>query len=210
MIKIIIFFLTIMCGDYFIFLFINYIYNSKLTINNIKDLCKVWHGNIINYILFQYFSFKLNWFSYIKPYDLFLGFLYFIMVDFIFYNIHYLVHTKCIYNKIHKFHHKCKPLIVICTRNSHWIDATLENISFFLPFFIFNYHGFIFLFCLLTNAFWIAYLHSGEIKQIKQNSLFITPTHHTIHHKYEGCVSYNYALYFTFWDYIFNTLKTDI
>lgn len=132
--------------------------------------------------------------------------LYFVVVDLVFFILHFTCH-RLWYEKIHRLHHICKPLQSSCTRNSHWIDAFIENSSFTLPFCICEYNGFVAYACLIFNAVWIGNLHNGDMID-GLNTFFIQPSHHTIHHQYNGKQSFNYAIYFTIWDRMFQTFRT--
>lgn len=196
--------------DFFISRIITCMYSKELQLNSMYGF-SVQHwvlGNIANYVIISWAS--LEYFEWRMPtfYDVsFSIIMYFVTVDVTFFILHYLCHRMW-YTAIHQWHHICKPLQPSCTRNSHWIDACIENSSFSIPFFVFQYNGWVAYFCLIFNAFWIGNLHNGEMIE-GLDTLLVRPSHHTIHHQYNGKTSFNYAVYLTVWDRAFSTFKTD-
>ena len=191
--------------DYCLFLLICRTYQiTDYKVNKLYTVNRHWYGNFLNYLLLTWLSF--NNFHWVIPemVDILSICFYFIVVDVSFFVVHYICHLY-LYKKIHIVHHSCKPLLTLCTRSSHAIDAAFENIVFIFPFFFFQFNGFIAYLCLITNAFWVSYLHTN-FNSSKNENLVMRPLHHSIHHKY-GKKSYNYALYFTFWDKMFGTYK---
>lgn len=196
--------------DYVLFIIICKIYNQNTHHDKkmISTINKHWCGNLLNYLLLTWLS--LNKFVWVMPnfIDIPSIMFYFVVVDLSFFMVHYFCHLF-LYSRIHMLHHSCKPLLAFCTRSSHAIDAAFENIAFMMPLLIFQFNGFIAYLCLITNAFWVSYLHTNcgtNTVANYHNEKIMRPRHHFVHHRY-GRHSYNYALYFTFWDKLFGTYK---
>lgn len=195
--------------DYFLFISICRVFSGRQSISahDVQFVNKHWYGNFLNYALLSWISMnKLQW-GVLRYTDLASVLYYFLMVDFLFFMVHYGCHLG-LYERIHHVHHLCKPLVTFCTRSSHAIDAALENLVFVLPLLFHNFNGFVAYICLITNAFWVAYLHTNVTNATNTKGVVILPKHHCIHHRH-GKNSYNYALYFTFWDRMFGTFKPD-
>jgi len=161
--------------------------------------------NIINYLLTWYLIYYR--FTWGIPYffDVLLSLLYFFIVDTTFYFLHRGCHVF-LYYQIHQKHHLCQPIGSHCARHSHWIDATLENLSFFTPFFIFYYNAYCAFICLILNSIWASYIHTYP-KRIEKAGFMNSPYLHWIHHQYGSTSSCNYSLYFTIFDRFFGTLN---
>ena len=166
-----------------------------------------WHGNVLNYILTWYLIYNgLTW-DVPGWVDGFKLVAYFFMVDAVFYALHRACH-RFFYYAIHQQHHLCKPTGSHCARDSHWLDATLENVSFFTPFFVVSYNAYCAFACLLANGVWASYIHTYPTR-IERGSFMVSPYLHWIHHQFGGVSSCNYALYFTVWDRLLGTLNED-
>ena len=167
------------------------------------------YGNALNYGIITYLAINSFQWSSCCLVDATTQFIvYIFMVDTCFYMLHYVSHDKRIYQQFHIQHHLCS-LSSYCTRDSHWLDAMVENTSFTFPLLLPNRNGYTACFCLVFNAFWVTWLHSGRglSKGDKVDSIVVTPHLHAIHHKYPGRTSCNYALYFTFWDRLCDTYR---
>jgi sterol desaturase/sphingolipid hydroxylase (fatty acid hydroxylase superfamily) len=166
-----------------------------------------WHGNVLNYILVWYFICyqftwdRLGWMDGLKVVC------YFPIVDTTFYALHRTCH-RCFYYTIHQKHHLCKPIGSQCARHSHWLDAMLENLSFFAPFFVLSYNGWCASLCLLANTVWASYLHTYPAR-VERGAWMMSPYLHWIHHQFGGVSSCNYALYSTVWDRLLGTLNEE-
>jgi sterol desaturase/sphingolipid hydroxylase (fatty acid hydroxylase superfamily) len=126
---------------------------QEFKISRQQRVLEDWHGNIINYIITWYLIYYRFTWGVPHLFDGLLSLLYFFIVDTTF----YFLHTGChvfLYYKIHQKHHLCQPIGSHCARHSHWIDATLENLSFFTPFFICNYNAYCAFICLIINTIW--------------------------------------------------------
>ena len=123
-------------------------------------------------------------------------------MDTIFYFMHRLMHTNFLYNYVHYFHHKFRPIDSWISRTSHWVDSNIENVAFTVPFILVpTYFPLMFILLLFTYV-WGCYIHNN--KQLFHNRYINGAHYHNIHHKY-GKRNYNFAYYFTFWDKLLNT-----
>jgi sterol desaturase/sphingolipid hydroxylase (fatty acid hydroxylase superfamily) len=177
----------------------------EFKISRQKRVLQDWHGNIINYVITWYLIYYRFTWGVPHFFDGLLSLLYFFIVDTTFYFLHRGCHVF-LYYQIHQKHHLCQPIGSHCARHSHWIDATLENLSFFTPFFICNYNAYCAFICLIINTIWASYIHTYPIR-IEKAGFMNSPYLHWIHHQYGSISSCNYSLYFTILDRLFGTLN---
>lgn len=119
---------------------------------------------------------------------------YVVLVEFIFYVIHYYQHrNKCLYRSIHKLHHENTSVYPFDTYYIGVIDAMCINSALLLPLYIIklNYSELI-----LVNYFYVtsAYLVHSDF----------FCNHHLLHHTYRNC---NYCFVFPIFDVAFGTCK---
>jgi len=166
-----------------------------------------WHGNVVNYALMWYLlCYRLDWDA-PRWSDAWMVPAYVLIVDGVFYGLHRACH-RFWYYPIHQRHHLCQPIGAHCARHSHWLDATLENLSFFAPFFVLSFNAYYALACLLFNSAWASYIHTYPTRIVRGGWL-VSPYLHWIHHQSSGASSCNYALYCTVWDRLLGTLCED-
>ncbi|RYF85604.1 MAG: sterol desaturase family protein [Chitinophagaceae bacterium] len=138
--------------------------------------------------------------------------LMFIIHDAYFYWAHRLMHHKKLFKTFHLVHHKSTNPSPWAAYSFHPLEAIVEVGIF--PLFLFTmpihfWHLFIFFFLMIVYN---VYGHLGyELYPNGFNKTWIgkwinTSTSHNQHHQYfKG----NYGLYFTFWDRMMGTLRTD-
>ena len=145
-------------------------------------------------------------------------YMYFLFQDFYFYIAHRLMHHPAIYKYTHKLHHEYKHPNICC---SYYENPIEHIIVWTTPYIILPHiipiHQYAFwTFVFATTAFSILG-HNGKNYQeyIWYAGYIWTPAtlnnyhqvchayHHDLHHV---TTQYNYALYFTYWDRVFNTL----
>ena len=166
-----------------------------------------WHGNTVNYLLTWYLlACRFTWDAPGLS-DGWRVLSYFAIVDVAFYALHRACH-RFLYYPIHQKHHLCQPVGSHCARHSHWLDATLENVSFFTPFFVLSYSAYVAFACLLLNGVWASYIHTYPTR-VERGAWMVSPYLHWIHHQCGGASSCNYALYFTIWDRLLGTLNEE-
>ncbi|HAK80744.1 MAG TPA: sterol desaturase [Runella sp.] len=132
--------------------------------------------------------------------------------DTYFYWIHRLMHHKKVFTLFHLVHHKSTNPSPLAAYAFHPLEAIVESGIFVLLLFIMplnDYHLLVFFICSLAYN---VYGHLGfEIYPKGFNKHWLgkwvnTSVNHNQHHQFfKG----NYGLYFTFWDRVMGTLRTD-
>jgi Delta7-sterol 5-desaturase len=143
-------------------------------------------------------------------------YLAFIMMIFIhdtyFYWIHRLMHHKNLFKIFHAVHHKSINPSPLAAYAFHPLEAIAESGVFVLLLLIMPLHDYHLLVFFICSLAYNVYGHLGfEIypKGFSRNwfgKWLNTSVNHNLHHQYfKG----NYGLYFTFWDRIMGTLRSD-
>ena len=135
-----------------------------------------------------------------------------ILHDTYFYWLHRLMHHPRLYRRAHLTHHLSVNPSPWAAFAFHPLEAVLEAITIPLLLFSMPLHPIAFLAFVTIMLFINVYGHLGyELfpKKLYQHPLgqwLNSSVHHNLHHeKFNG----NYGLYFTFWDRICGTLRTD-
>jgi sterol desaturase/sphingolipid hydroxylase (fatty acid hydroxylase superfamily) len=128
--------------------------------------------------------------------------------EFILWFNHFLRHKIRIFWLFHAVHHSQKELNVFTDDRDHVIDAILESLFTFLPFFLFQLPNIyavtvIGLYLPLHNRF----IHSNIKMNLGWVGWFITsPQFHRIHHSVEAeHLDKNFGVHFSVFDYLFGT-----
>ncbi len=147
---------------------------------------------------------------------------WFIIWSFVVYFLHYLAHTKYIplLNKIHSYHHKInyfspknqkwnwKILFLyygwIYETLDVWIIVTIPLLI--IVFWLWWNSIYLILFHYLYEVFLNLKLDHNPNLKWKITKFFAIGSFHMKHHLDPFC---NYWLFITFWDYLFNTAKTN-
>ena len=196
-------------GDFTIYQIINYkILNNRLETNYITK--KHWFfGNMVSYTILSLLFWEDIGYTYYNldnsifytlitiPINIFL-------MDTFFYFMHRIAHIGILYNNIHNYHHKYRPINSWISRVSHWLDSNLENIAFTLPFVIVPTYFPLMWLILMFTFYWGCLIHDNKIDL--KNKTINCPYTHGIHHKY-GKNNYNFSYYFTHWDRLCGTYK---
>jgi Delta7-sterol 5-desaturase len=143
-------------------------------------------------------------------------YLAFIMMIFIhdtyFYWIHRLMHHKNLFKIFHAVHHKSINPSPLAAYAFHPLEAIAESGIFVLLLLIMPLHDYHLLVFFICSLAYNVYGHLGfELypKGFSRNwfgKWLNTSVNHNLHHQYfKG----NYGLYFTFWDRIMGTLRSD-
>jgi len=120
-------------------------------------------------------------------------FLYSVCVEFIYYVLHRLYHTKYLYKIIHKKHHEKFDVYPLDAFYFSFLDLQSLFVSLGVPFYLFRmsfYEYFFVLYVYLTFAY---ISHSKVLYE-----------HHIIHHKY---MKYNFCILIPYFDFILQTYK---
>ena len=131
--------------------------------------------------------------------------------DTYFYWTHRLMHTRWLMRHVHSVHHRSHDPTIWAAYAFHPIEAVINFSVFFVLVFTVPIHISVFFLFFLVDVSNNLLGHCGfEIfpKNFTKHWLgkwFTTPTHHHMHHKFG---SGNYALYFTWLDYFFDTMHS--
>lgn len=135
-----------------------------------------------------------------------------IVDDFVFYISHRLLHTKYLYQLIHKQHHEYKHTISLSSEYAHPIEYLIGNLlpSSVFPFILnYNMHFTTYITWLVTITFESSDGHSGYDFSWSPHRILpfnIGAEYHYFHHlQFTG----NYSSEFYHWDYLFETLNDD-
>jgi len=118
-----------------------------------------------------------------------------IIIEFIYYILHRILHTSYLYKNFHSYHHR--------TVNIYPIDSFIVDIIEILFFVISNYMPLFILNINLVEHMIILYFYITSIIIIHSN---IISKIHINHHKY---YKYNYCIIIPYFDILCNTYKND-
>ncbi|XP_071946673.1 lathosterol oxidase-like [Antedon mediterranea] len=123
-----------------------------------------------------------------------------IVVDFLSYTIHRVMHHKFFYKYLHKEHHKWKVATPFATHAFHPVDGFLQQMPYHVCVVLFPVNKYLFVAFLVFANIWAVTIHDGEFEMPDwMKSVINGPAHHTDHHMY---FNYNYGQFFTVWDRI--------
>ena len=129
-----------------------------------------------------------------------------VVYDTTFYWIHRLLHRPWFFKRIHYYHHRIRVPGPWTTNSEHLVDGMLINIYWLLGPVLLPIPVIVFIIHRVYDMFTGLLGHSGH----EYGSILVLPpsplvsvTHHDQHHQY---FHFNYAVHFTFWDRIMNTL----
>lgn len=124
----------------------------------------------------------------------------FLLMDFLFFILHYFLHTKFMFKHVHYIHHKFKYPFGFVGEATHPIEGMLFGIVSIIPIKIFSRHfitqNVMLLFVMMNNID----SHSGYkfININKWTNGFLSGSiSHDLHHQYSIV---NYSIYTTLWD----------
>jgi len=111
----------------------------------------------------------------------------------LFYTGHYIIHSKCLYGRIHKKHHEWTAPVAAAAHYNHFLEHIILNITVPSISAIITGSNFI------TILFWFM-LASISVTSTHSGYWFALARKHDNHHKYFNC---EYGVIFM--DYLFNT-----
>ena len=120
-------------------------------------------------------------------------FLYSVYVEFIYYVLHRLYHTKYLYKIIHKKHHEKFDVYPLDAFYFSFIDLQSLFVSLGVPFYLFRMSFWEYFFVLYVYLTFAYISHSKVLYE-----------HHIIHHKY---MKYNFCILIPYFDLILQTYK---
>ena len=129
-----------------------------------------------------------------------------------FYWMHRAVHSPRLFKLIHLIHHRSTNPSPLAAYAFHPLEAFLEGFIVVLITFLFPVHWSAVMLFSSISIFHDVYIHLGyeliprRFQQSRVGQYVNTSLYHNDHHRYfEG----NYGLYFTFWDRLMGTLRSD-
>lgn len=135
--------------------------------------------------------------------------LFLILVDFVQFIAHYLLHRFDFLWKFHKIHHAQEQLGFASTRHFHWFEYVVFKPLLFIPFSMLGYGAQEYVIYYLWFGYFFAFLSHCNIKVNWGilNYILINPDTHYWHHAKNtpGRFGVNFASVFNFWDLMFNT-----
>ncbi len=138
--------------------------------------------------------------------------IYILIHDTYFYWFHRLLHLRPFFRAIHRTHHLSVTPSPFASLSFHPAEAIIQFGINLLMIFLIPLHPIaigVFVFCniLLNTAGHLGYeIIPGRMNAHRLFKYGLTVTHHDMHHTHPHC---NFALCFTFWDRLMNTLHKD-
>lgn len=120
-------------------------------------------------------------------------FFYTMYVEFIYYFLHRVYHTKYLYKIIHKTHHETSDVYPVDAFHFSFIDTQGMFFSLGVPVYILRMSFYEYLFVLYIYLTFAYISHSKSLYE-----------HHIIHHKY---MKYNYCMLIPYFDLLLKTYK---
>jgi sterol desaturase/sphingolipid hydroxylase (fatty acid hydroxylase superfamily) len=132
--------------------------------------------------------------------------------DFYFYWSHRLLHSRWLYERVHRHHHRSVPSNACSTYSFHPFEALVLSLSKVPIILLVPIHPWAYIFYSTLNHLGATSGHSGH--EFLPNSMWHTwwggwlgsATHHNHHHQY---VRANYGLFIKFWDRVCDTMHPE-
>lgn len=115
--------------------------------------------------------------------------------DFCVYWIHRALHSKLLYRRLHKPHHKWIMPTPFASHAFHPLDGYAQGVPYHLFVFIFPLQKFAYIALFTFIQIWTVMIHDGEY--VANSAIINGAACHTMHHLY---FNYNYGQFTTFWD----------
>lgn len=168
--------------------------------------------------LLPQFSAFLNTLS-LRPLFVFLNhsvvlqfFVFLIIIDFVKFGTHYLMHKFNFLWKIHLIHHSSEDITTLASFKHSWLEAFINLFlsSLLSKIFVIDLSVLTVINAILLSA--CIWQHT-KIKYLSVpvlSAVFVTPKNHRIHHELRNdSLHCNYGLIFTIWDRVFGTFSPD-
>lgn len=151
---------------------------------------------------YDFFNFRFD----INIWTFFEAIILVIFHDAYFFFLHKKLHEWMWYKKVHIDHHKSVYPTILSAYNFHPIEAILYTFAF-IPAFFLDLNFYALLFAVFFNDFFNFIGHSGyEIFEKRPKhwifNYIVTASYHDLHHTNN---KWNYALYFSWWDKLYET-----
>ncbi len=131
----------------------------------------------------------------------------FLLMDFMQWFGHFLLHRVDFLWNFHKVHHAQEELGFASTRHFHWMEYIVFKPLLFLPFLFLNFSAAEFIVIYLWIGWFFTFFSHCNVKVNARwfNYIFISPETHYWHHAKAGPMRYgvNFASTLTIWDHIF-------
>ncbi|GAU88675.1 hypothetical protein RvY_01325 [Ramazzottius varieornatus] len=121
-----------------------------------------------------------------------------VFTDSLIYWIHRALHSKYLYKRLHKTHHKWKIPTPFASHAFNPIDGFLQSSPYHIYVFLFPMHKWTYLGLFVFVNVWTVSIHDGNYQVPERLKQIINgAAHHMDHHVY---YNYNYGQFFTLWD----------
>ncbi|GAB7362074.1 hypothetical protein MBLNU230_g2108t1 [Neophaeotheca triangularis] len=120
---------------------------------------------------------------------------FFCFTDFCIYWIHRALHSKLLYRRLHKPHHKWIMPTPYASHAFHPLDGYAQGVPYHIFVFLFPLQKFAYIALFTFIQIWTVMIHDGEY--VANSAIINGAACHTMHHLY---FNYNYGQFTTFWD----------
>ena len=121
--------------------------------------------------------------------------LFILFTDFCIYWIHRALHSKILYKRLHKPHHKWIMPTPYASHAFHPLDGFSQSVPYHLFPFLFPLQKFAYIALFTFIQIWTVMIHDGEY--VANSAIINGAACHTMHHLY---FNYNYGQFTTLWD----------
>jgi len=136
---------------------------------------------------------------------LFSTFTFLMFTDCLIYWIHRALHSKLLYKRLHKPHHRWLVPTPFASHAFHPIDGFLQSLPYHLYPLLFPLNKLLYLTLFVFVNVWTVSIHDGDYRVPNLLKPFVNGSaHHTDHHLF---YNYNYGQFFTLWDRIGGSFK---
>ena len=137
------------------------------------------------------------------PYTIAMTVVLFVMVDFLNFCAHRLLHTKALYRRIHRFHHRFVATSPYVTTAMHPVEMLAQQVASFLPLLLIPFHvGSAIAVLLYILVYDIAH-HSG----VRLTSVLPWQPPSQYHDDHHALFHVNFGQHILLWDRLFGTLR---
>lgn len=139
------------------------------------------------------------------PYLFASALLYALLIDFLNYWTHVIMHSvPFLYRNFHSIHHKFRPTTTYGSIAVHIVDSVFAGlVPLYVPLFIFPIHSSVMGIYFFLGFPYSLYQHNARGHLFK-SGILCDNRHHLLHH---STGRYNYATYLTLWDRLMNTFS---
>ncbi|OQV17564.1 Lathosterol oxidase [Hypsibius exemplaris] len=129
-----------------------------------------------------------------------------LFTDSLIYWIHRGLHSKYLYKRLHKTHHKWKIPTPFASHAFNPVDGFVQSLPYHIYVFLFPMHKWTYLGLFVFVNVWTVSIHDGNYRVPNFFKPIVNGSaHHMDHHIY---YNYNYGQFFTLWDRIGRSYRT--